>query len=127
MTGETFDARHIKFVNGIVKRVKADEKRGIIQHRLDKKKLRLIAFTDSSFANNYNCSTQLGFFLVLTDDTNRANILHYSSYKSKRIVRAVLGGETYVFTDWFDVAFMVRNEVERMVGARVSQTMLNDS
>jgi len=33
-------------------------------------------FTDSSFANNHDLLSQIGFVITLTDKNNKANILH---------------------------------------------------
>lgn len=79
VTATTFQAKHIKLLNGIVKRTRADEDRGIRQQQLKNRRLRIVVFTDSSFANNDDISTQLGFVIDLTDNPNLANILHYAS------------------------------------------------
>lgn len=126
-TAKTFEAKHINLANGVVRRVKENVQRGIMHHQLDLERLRMVVFTDSSFANNRDSTTQLGFMILLTDGTGRANLLHFSSYKSKRIVRSVLGGETYAFADGFDAAYMLRYDLERMLMRRIPMTMLTDS
>ncbi|KAL3713544.1 hypothetical protein TMatcc_002247 [Talaromyces marneffei ATCC 18224] len=68
--------------------------RGLRFVELDVQTLRLIAFVDASFANNKDYSSQLGYVIVLADEANNANILHWSSTKCKRITRSVLGSET---------------------------------
>lgn len=45
VTPKTFEAKHIRIINGVMKRVKVNEKRGIKQHRLDKKGLKKIVYT----------------------------------------------------------------------------------
>jgi hypothetical protein len=50
--------------------------RGLRFVRLDKDSLKLVVFTDSSFANNYDFSSQIGFVIVLVDSENKANIIH---------------------------------------------------
>ena len=37
---------------------------------------RIVAFTDSSFANNKDLSSQIGYVIALTDTQNNANIIH---------------------------------------------------
>lgn len=83
-------------------------------------------FTDSSFANNRDLSTKMGFIIMLEDDTGRANVLHYSSYKSKRVVRSVLECEIYAFEDGFETAHMLRHDMEAMIGRRIPLTMVID-
>lgn len=48
--------------------------------------LKMIVHTDCSFANNLDSTTQLGSVILLSDGTGRETLLHFSSYKSKRIV-----------------------------------------
>ena len=38
--------------------------------------LNLIVFTDTSFANNKDLSSQIGFVIVLTDQNQTVNIIH---------------------------------------------------
>lgn len=51
--------------------------------QLDQKSLRLITFTDSSFANNDDLTSQIGYVIALADAQNRANILHWKSVKCR--------------------------------------------
>lgn len=92
VTDKRFDAQHIRLINSFAKRVKSSGEWVLMQHCLDMSGLRLVVYSVSSFPNNYDSLTQLGFIIFLTDHTGRANCLHFSSYKSKRIVRSVLGG-----------------------------------
>lgn len=78
LTQEKFDFKHMKLVNGMVKRVKFYLKLGIIQRKLDSRKLRMVTFSDTSFANNVDSYTQLGYLNNLKYRTNLANIIHYS-------------------------------------------------
>ncbi|KAF1972603.1 hypothetical protein BU23DRAFT_580735 [Bimuria novae-zelandiae CBS 107.79] len=64
---------------------------------------KLIVFVDSSFANNKDLSSQLGFILMLINksiDSNNtfiiySNIIHYSLIKYKRVTRSVLASKIY--------------------------------
>lgn len=40
-------------------------------------------------------SSQLGFVIVMADDTGNENIIHYSSVESKRVTRSVLAAELF--------------------------------
>jgi hypothetical protein len=62
--------------------------RGLRFVPLDTNTLRLIAFTDASFTNNKDLTSQIGFVIVLADVANNANIIHWSSIKCKRVTRA---------------------------------------
>lgn len=75
----------------------------------------MVVYTKSSFSNNSDSSTQLVYLFNLTYRYNRTNIVHFDSYKSKRIVRSVLGVKTYAFAHGLHAAFMVSHDMERMV------------
>lgn len=126
VTMASYNATHTKIINSAVRKART-VKMGLFQHSLDLETTRMVVFCDSSFANNADSSTQLGYVILLTDRTKRANWLHYASYKSKRIVRSVLGGETYAFADGFDFAFTLRHDIENILGRKLSITMLTDS
>lgn len=57
-----------------------------MHHDLGLEDLKMVLFTNSSFDNNEDSTTQLGYLILRTDGTGWANILHYCSYKSKQIV-----------------------------------------
>lgn len=85
-------------VNALNKRLKwqMDNKlRGLNFVKLDINRLRLYIFTDASFANNKDFSSQIGYVLVLADSSNQANLIHWSSTKCKRVTRSVLASELY--------------------------------
>lgn len=50
--------------------------RGLKYVKLDINSLRLVVFTDFSFANNRDLSSQIGYVICLADASNQANILH---------------------------------------------------
>lgn len=86
----------------------------------------LIVFADASFANNANFSTQFGYCIVLGDRSDRANCLHYLSYKSKRVVRRVLGGELYALADAYDHAYLIRHNLASVFGKWFSLILLTN-
>ena len=50
--------------------------RGLKFIKLDISTLQLLVFTDASFANNKDLSSQISYVLVLSDTLNKANIIH---------------------------------------------------
>lgn len=72
-------------------------------------------------------STLFRYIILLCDDSEKANVLHYSSYKSKRIVRSVLGGEVHAFADAYDATFTIRNDLKRLLKRDSKLTVLTDS
>lgn len=89
--------------------------------------LHLKVFSDSSFANNLDLSSQLGYIVLICDKHDRCNIIHYSSHKSRRIVRSVLGGEIYAFADALDFAYTTKHDLEAMLDRQIPLQMLTDS
>jgi hypothetical protein len=67
-------------VNKLNKRLtwqKENLSRGLTFVPLDTKgPLRLVMFTDLSFANNSDYSSQIGYVIILADEKNNANIIH---------------------------------------------------
>lgn len=51
--------------------------RGLKFARLDPSSLKIVVFTDSPFANNWDLSSQIGFVICLADSANTANIIHW--------------------------------------------------
>ena len=74
--------------------------------------LRLIVFTDASFANNVDLSSQIGYVIALADMENNANILHWSSTKCKRVTRSVLASELYGMVNGFDIGGAIKETIE---------------
>lgn len=87
--------------------------RGLRFIKLDIKSLKLTIFTDASFANSFNLSSQISHVIVLADATNKANIIHWSSIKCKRVTRSVLASELYAMTHGFDSSSVIKSNVEK--------------
>ena len=77
--------------------------------------LKLAIFTDASFANNTDYTSQIGYVVVLADKHNRANILHWSSTKCKRVTRSVLASELYAMAHGFDIGAAIKTTIERIL------------
>ena len=83
--------------------------------RLNMSALRIIAFTDSSFANNPDHSSQIGYVITLVDDTNNANIIHWQSVKCRRVTRSVLASELYALSLGFDIASTMKSTITQIL------------
>ena len=101
--------------------------RGLNFVKLDVDTLRLIVFTDSSFANNRDLSSQIGYILVLADASNRANIIHWSSVKCKRVTRSVLASELYAMAHGFDIGAAIKATVEPQLKIKLPLILCTDS
>jgi hypothetical protein len=100
--------KDMAMLNAAISRVVKNPDTGIRQQKLDIGSLRLVAYSDYSFANSGDLTCQLGYMVCLVDKYKRCNIIHYSSYKSKRVTTSVLGCEFHAFADAFDCAFTLK-------------------
>jgi hypothetical protein len=80
--------------------------------KLDINILRLLVFTDALFINNKDLSLQIGYILVLADIINKANIMHWSLIKYKRITRSVLAFKLYIMAHRFNIGAAIKLTVE---------------
>ncbi|KAL0929476.1 uncharacterized protein CTRU02_204398 [Colletotrichum truncatum] len=97
--------------------------RGLKYIPLDFVRTKMYIFTDGSFANNTDLSSQLGFVIVLAEETARTttdfeingNIIHWSSTKCKRVTRSVLASELYGMTTGFDSGISLSSTLNRIL------------
>jgi hypothetical protein len=73
--------------------------------------LRFTVYTDSSYANCEDFSSQIGFVVMLTDISGKCAVLDYASKKSRRTVRSILGGEMLAFAEGFHRAFVLQHSM----------------
>lgn len=94
---------------------KSNQTRGLKFVPLDYNSLKILVFTDGSFANcNEDMTSQIGFVICLADNSNKANIVHWSSTKCKRVTRSVLSSELYAMVIGFDMATVIKSTIEKI-------------
>lgn len=98
--------------------------RGLRFVQLDTATMKLMIFTDASFANNINFTSQIGHVIVLADATNKSNIIHWSSIKCKRVTRSVLASELYAMTHGFDAGAVLKSTIEKILNISVLPMIL---
>ena len=101
--------------------------RGLKFVKLDLKTLQLLVFTDASFANNKDLSSQIGYVIALADTTNSANIVHWSSIKCKRVTRSVLASELYGMVHGFDISIAIKSTIDKALMVNVPLVLCTDS
>ena len=108
--------------------------RGIKYIALDLDHMKIFVFIDSSFANNKDFSSQIGYLIILANKTanetanktiNRidkftikGNLIHYSSTKNKRVTRSILASEIYGMVGGIDMAIAI-NTMIRMITSQL--------
>jgi hypothetical protein len=113
--------------------------RGIKYIPLDLQRTKLFVFVDRSFANNKDFSSQIGYLIILANETftesnefmvNR-NLIHYSSTKSKRVTQSVLALEIYGMVGGVDMAIAINTTLhminEQLDLPKVSIVVCTDS
>jgi hypothetical protein len=96
--------------------------RGLSYVPLDLATAKLFVFVDGSFANNKDLSSQLGFLIILANESAnenefnefaiRGNLIHWSSTKSKRVTRSVLASEIYGMVSGVDMAIALGTTIK---------------
>ena len=119
--------RLIKLLNSIVRHLKKTFGLTLKYPKLHVNSLSLFVYSDSSYANNHNGASQIGYVVFFTDDIQRCQPPSWSSHKSKRVTRLVLGSETMAFADAFDISYVVKRDLERFIGRHIPLTMVTDS
>jgi hypothetical protein len=114
-------------LNVTVRYLKQTRSVGLQFPTLDMETLKLVVSSDASFRNRKDGSSQLGHVFALSDDTGRAAILAYRSYKARRVTRSSTASETLAFADVFDAVFVIKHDLERMLGRNVPVLMLIDA
>ncbi|RFU29713.1 hypothetical protein B7463_g6637, partial [Scytalidium lignicola] len=101
--------------------------RGLRFVKLDKNTLQLLVFTDASFANNKDLSSQIGYVLALADGEGNANILHWSSIKCKRVTWSVLTSELYGMAHGFDMGASIKSTIDKALKISLPLVLCTDS
>ena len=104
-----------KYLNKCLIWQRQNAAKGLKFVKLDTGTVRLVVFTDASFANNRDQSSQIGYVIILADGYNNANIIHWQSVKCKRVTRSVLASELYALSLGFDVASTIKSTLTQIL------------
>ena len=99
----------------------------IIFPQLDQPSLKIIGYSDASFSNNMDLSSQLGFIIFLQDNTNAIIPQVFKSYKAKRLCRSAMAAEVIAFSDLFDSAYTLKRELSILLNRTISLELFTDS
>jgi hypothetical protein len=72
-------------------------------------------------------SSQLGYIIFLADGNGACQPMFWSSHKSRRVTRSVLGSETMALADAFDMAYALKHDMDMIIKQKVPIVILTDS
>ena len=123
---EMLEEEDYKLLSSAILQIKK-HKRELFFPRLDLSSTRIHGYSDAAFANNPDYSSQLGMVITLCDKENRCNIIHYASWKCKRITRSVLAAEVCAFSSCFDFSYTLQSDLKELTGRKIPIVMFTDS
>ena len=90
---------------------------GLTYVKLDMKNTEVCVCIDAAFATNSDLTSQIGILVLLREyDSGKANIILYTSTKSKRVCRSVLSSELFAFVDGLDMGILIKHSVADSFG-----------
>ncbi len=89
--------------------------------------IRVIVFSDASFANNYYITSQLGHIVFIAAREGNAAPIYFKSYKALRVTCSVMAAEFTAFSDAFDMGYSLAIELSNVLGRKVPLILLTDS
>jgi hypothetical protein len=126
-TGSRIGITHIKTLNSVIRHLRETPGIELKFPKLDINALKIAFYTDASYTINADLSSQLRYIVMLIDASHKAAVLHYQSSKSLRAARSSIASETLAFSHGFDAAFLLRHELEQMLGRVLPLVMMTDS
>jgi Reverse transcriptase (RNA-dependent DNA polymerase) len=112
----------VKSLNTVLQWQMDNKQRGLQYKPVDLTTAKLYCFTDGSFANNADLTSQIGFVIVLGNEapegpnevTITGNLIHWTSTKCKRVTRSVLASEIYGMVGGFDLGFCIKATINEV-------------
>ena len=85
-----------------------------------------MVFIDTSFANNTNNTSQIGFIIAITNNSSSVNIIHWSSIKYKKVTYLVLASELYAMAYKFDYSAVLKSTIEKILQVELLLILYTD-
>lgn len=99
----------IKKINKVAKTVRDSSERGLCYKKMDSESFQVRVYSNGSFANNADMSSQFGCVIFLYDSRSNCLLLSFRSYKCRRVTSTVLAAGEMAFADAFDHAHLIQD------------------
>lgn len=129
VTKERFESERSATIKGCNKLILHAHKNrlGIKVWKIDRKTLKVVGFSDASFANKADLTSQMGYVCLLTDDSSSAIPIVFKSYKARRVTRSVMAAEEISFSDMFDTCYTIGQDISKVMDMNLPMQLFTDS
>jgi len=86
-----------------------------------------MVFIDTSFTNNADNTSQIGFIIAIANNSSSINIVHWSSIKCKRVTCSVLASKLYAMAHGFDHGAVLKSTIEKILQVELLLILCIDS
>lgn len=87
----------------------------------------ILVFSDGSYSIKNGESPQLEYIIITADNNYDGHIIDFSSKKSRKVVRSVLGSETFVMTDSCVAEIVIQHDLIKILKKKLKIKLLTDS
>lgn len=95
--------------------------------KLDHRTVSLTTLADASFTRNSGFTSHLGFSICLVDEWINTILLHYGSFKLKRITRSVKDAKLFTVKRAFDYFYAVHKTLNKLFELTLTIKIYSDS
>jgi hypothetical protein len=94
---------------------------------LDLDSLYIRGYANASFGMTVDCSSQIGYCILLMDKFDGFAIVKFRSGTCHRVMHSAMAAETCAFAEAFDAAFVLKHSHEKLLKRQIPLQMLTDS
>ena len=124
---KNFERRHVRALNKLCRRIQGSKDIVLKYQKLNLANIHIPVYSSAFFASNIDSSSQLGYIIMLADESGTCHTLSYCSKKSKKIVRSIMVSEVFAFSAALDHAYVIFHDLQTISDQPVPLTMLTDS
>lgn len=77
---------------------------------------RLALFNDARFGNSKKDKSQLKYIIILADEEDNTNIIHFESSRCQHVTRSVMANEVHALVLGFDATFSLKYLIHGAIG-----------